>query len=92
MKFLWWYIERQDYKGQIDVADKFVSKYYEENIAFSEEVERLKKENKKLRSEVYSLKSAIRKKKRERRKPIVQKAKQMAKEMNVEIPYLGEVE
>ena len=92
MKFLLWYIERQDYKGQLDVADTFVSKYYEENIAFSEEIKRLKKENKKLRSEAYSLKNAIRRKKRERRKPIVQKAKQMAKEMNVEIPYFGEVE
>lgn len=92
MKFLWWYIERHDYKAQLDVADTFVSKYYEENIAFSEEIERLKKENKKLRSEVYSLKNVIRKKKRERRKPIIQKAKQMAKELNVEIPYFGEVE
>lgn len=92
MKFLWWHIERQDYKGQLDVADKFVSKYYEENISFSEEIERLKKENKKLRSDVYSLKKSLRKKKRERRKPIIQKAKQMAKELNVEIPYFGEVE
>lgn len=92
MKFLWWYIESQNYKAKTNDSTDFIVKLCNENIAYSEEIERLKKENKKLRSEVYSLKNAIRKKKRERRKPIVQKAKQMAKELNVEIPYFGEVE
>ena len=91
MKFLLWYIERHDYKAQLDVADTFASKYYEENLSFLEENERLKKENKKLRSENHALKCRIRKKKRENRKPIIDKALKMEKELAVEVPFMGEV-
>ena len=50
-----------------------------------------KKENKKLRSENHALKGGIRKKKRENRKPIIDKALKMAKELAVEVPFMGEV-
>lgn len=91
MKILNLFIETSDYKNKTERLLEYISETSKMTIFFENKVRDLKAENKKLRSENYALKCRIRKKKREKRKPIIDKACKMAKELAVEIPFVGDV-
>lgn len=91
MKILNFFIEKEDYKKKSEVLQKDISDAVEDLLSAEKKIRDLKVENKKLRSDNYALKCRIHKKKRENRKPIIDKACKMAKELAVEVPFMGEV-